>query len=89
MSQTIDVRPFHEAEEFAFLEPIHQAAPLIRQEALRVSKGFRAVTWIRRSSFSRHHGFCEGFRARFLLHYAGIEFGLNQPMVERFGLFFD
>ncbi len=80
MSETSVVRPFHEPEGFAFLEPIAQATASIREEALRVIKGFRAVTWMRRTSFSRHHGFCEGYRGRFLLHYAGLEFGLNQRM---------
>lgn len=73
-------QPFHDSEQFAFLEPIRQAAPMLREDALRVIKGFRAVTWMRRSTFSRHHGFCEGFRGRFLLSHAGIQFGLNQSM---------
>lgn len=80
MSETVEARPFHEARDFAFLEPIRQAAPALREEALRVVRGFRAVTWMRRATFSRHHGFCEGYRGRFLLHYAGIDFGLNQGM---------
>ena len=80
MSDTTVSRPFHDSELFAFLEPIAQAHPLLKEEALRVIKGFRAVTWLRRASFSRHHGFCEGYRGRFLLNHAGINFGLNQRM---------
>lgn len=83
MSQNTAAQPFHDPADFAFLEPLRQAAPEIREEALRVIKGFRAVTWMRRATFSRHHGFCEGYRGRFLLHYAGIEFGHNQSLCPR------
>lgn len=76
-------RPFHDAEQFAFLRAIEAAYAEIREEARGVITGFKAVTWVRRSTFQRHQGFCQGYRGRFFLAYGGLDFGLNQRLCPR------